>query len=45
MAQVIATGRWLKKLKTWSMVVAIRRPTRDKQAQPQTGRRHPRPEN
>jgi hypothetical protein len=41
MAQVIATGKWLKNLKTWSMVVSIRRPGQPDQ--PKSGHRKPRP--
>lgn len=29
MAQVIATGKWSKTLKNWTMVVAIRRPGKE----------------
>jgi hypothetical protein len=41
MAQVIATGKWSKRLKKWSMVVAIRRPGKEAQS-PANGRRPPR---
>jgi hypothetical protein len=42
MAQVIATGKWSKQLKKWSMVVAIRRQVKETPS-PANGRRPPRP--
>jgi hypothetical protein len=42
MAQIIATGKWSKQLKKWSMVVAIRRPGKDTTPSPASGRRPPR---
>lgn len=37
--QVIATGKWSKTLKQWSMVVAIRRPTKSDTKRVQSDRR------
>jgi hypothetical protein len=41
MAQVIATGKWSKQLKKWTMVVSIRRPAKEVQSTG-SGRRPPR---
>jgi hypothetical protein len=42
MAQVIATGKWSKTLKKWTMVVSIRRPGKQgSTTDPSQGRRRP----
>lgn len=44
MAQLIATGKWSKTLKNWTMVVSIRRPGKRAAASDSSqGRRGPNP--